>query len=106
MAKKPIQSGKTYKIIGSANGPKGLSVGRKCIAVHPRGGAPHTLWGVCWIVETADGKPFEFIREAMVGFPEIKGTSMVIDVAEDWLEEEDPEPPQAETRIKERELTE
>lgn len=106
MAKGPIQSGKTYKIIGSAKGPNGLSVGRKCIAVQQRGGVPHTLWGICWIVETADGKPFEFVREAMEGFPEVNGTCMVIDCAEDWLEEEDDEPPSAETRVKEHELTE
>lgn len=104
MAKKPIQPGKTYKIIGSAKGPSGKSVGRKCIAIHQISGVPHTLWGICWKVETADGKPFEYIREAIEGFPEVVGTSMRIDCAEDWLEEEDDEPPKAEIRERVQEL--
>ncbi len=106
MAKKPIQPGKTYKIIGSVQGPSGTSVGRKCIAVFQIPGVPHTLWGICWEVETADGKPFDFIHKAIEGFPEKVGRGMRMACAEDWLEEEDDEPPKAETRERHQELTE
>jgi hypothetical protein len=102
---KPIQPNKIYRIIGSAVGPSGSSVGRKCITISQIPGVQHTLWGICWTVESADGLPFDSIREGIEGFPEVKGRSMRIACAEDWLEEE-PEPePDAEMREVEKEIT-
>jgi hypothetical protein len=83
MAKR-VYPGALCRIIGSANGPKGVSVGRKCKALYVYTDRPgHSLWGEIWKVESVDGK--EFVSEH-------GGIGMFVDCAEDWLEviEEDP----------------
>lgn len=112
MAQKPIQPNKLYRIISSAKGPSGSSVGRKCITVSidPPERPPHTLWGKMWLVESADGKPFDFVREQTYDedgtvYPSSVGRNMRCIVAADWLEEEDEDPPEALMREKEKELT-
>jgi hypothetical protein len=109
MAQKPIQPNKLYKIISSAKGPSGSSVGRKCITVEMDPRPPHSLWGKMWLVESADGKPFDFIHEETHGgdqtFQKSEGRRMRCIVAEDWLSEEDEDPPEALMREKEKELT-
>lgn len=89
-----VQAGKTYLIIGSANGPKGPSVGRKCVAKFLHG-HEHSLHGPIWRVTSADG--MEFISEH-------GGIGMEVDCAEDWLQEIPPEPPKAEPRVTEKDL--
>lgn len=90
-----IEVGKTYTIIGSANGPKGPSVGRKCITLFPyTDRPPHSLWGQIWRVKAVDGK--EFISEH-------GGVGMEVDVAEDWLQEYK-EPPKSQDTVQEKDL--
>jgi hypothetical protein len=89
-----VYPGAHCRLIGSANGPKGPSVGRKCIAVHlyPH---EHSLHGPIWRVRSADG--MEFVSEH-------GGVGMEVDAAEDWLEVIPPEPPKAEPRIESKDL--
>lgn len=89
-----IEAGMRCLIIGSANGPKGLSVGRKCVTMfkHP---IDHTLHGPIWHVKADDGK--EFISEYGATGPEV-------DCAEDWLVALPPEPPNETPRIAEKDL--
>lgn len=89
-----VQAGKTYLIIGSANGPKGPSVGRKCIAVS-KYAHEHSLHGPIWRVRSADGKDF---------VSEHGGVGPEVDCAEDWLEPVPPEPPKEQPRIVEKDL--
>jgi hypothetical protein len=89
-----VEAGKVYLIIGSAHGPKGPSVGRKCKTMWLHG-HEHSLHGPIWHVASVDGK--EFLSEH-------GGIGMEVDVAEDWLQEVPPEPPKAEPRVTEKDL--
>lgn len=100
MGRKPVYPNAKCKIIGSANGPKGLSVGRICKALFPyTDRPPHSLWGQIWRIEAADGKG-DFMTEH-------GGIGSQCDAAEDWLEviEDDPAPPKAESKEKDLVLT-
>jgi hypothetical protein len=102
MAKKDVYPGARCRIIGSAVGPKGTSVGRVCIARGPAQslyGYPHSLWGQFWECESADGKPFDIKHDD--GRVDRR---MVAAFAEDWLEviEDDEDLPKA--KAKEHEL--
>lgn len=89
-----IEANMRCLIIGSANGPKGLSVGRKCVTMfrHP---GEHSLHGPIWHVKTDDGK--ELVSE-------YGGVGSEVDCAEDWLQPLPPEPPKEELRVTEKEL--
>jgi hypothetical protein len=94
MAKR-VYPGALCRIIGSANGPKGVSVGRTCRAKFLyTDRPPHSLWGEIWRVTSADGK--EFVSEH-------GGIGMEVDCAEDWLEIID-EDPTASSRTTQKEL--
>jgi hypothetical protein len=90
-----VYKGAKCRVIGSANGPKGLTIGRIVTAMFPyTDRPPHTLHGQIWRIQAADGKG-EFMTEH-------GGIGPEVDVAEDWLEvlRDDPEPPKAEEREK------
>jgi hypothetical protein len=89
-----VVPGKVYLIIGSANGPNGLAVGRKCKTIH-RQPLDHIEHGPLWYVESADGK--EFVSQ-------YGATGMYVTVAEDWLQDIPPEPPKTEPRVTEKDL--
>ena len=89
-----VTPGATCLVIGSANGPKGPSVGRKVIALS-LWAHEHTLHGPIWHCRSADGKEF---------MSEHGGIGMEIDAAEDWLQPIDPEPPEEMPRIVEKDL--
>jgi hypothetical protein len=80
-----VTPGALCLVIGSANGPKGPSVGRKVIALS-LWAHEHTLHG-----------PKEFVSEH-------GGVGMELDFAEDWLQPCDPEPPKEMPRIVEKDL--
>lgn len=89
-----ITPGATCLVIGSANGPKGPSVGRKVIALS-LWAHEHTLHGPIWRCRSADGK--ELVSEH-------GGVGMEADFASDWLLVQDPEPPKELPRIVENDL--
>lgn len=93
---KAIGPGVVCKIIGSANGPRGLSVGRKCVVLWPWQGEPHTVWGQIWRVSALPGDP-DFMSEH-------GGIGRQVDCAEDWLEPLDDEPPIEIPRVVEKDL--
>jgi hypothetical protein len=100
MAKKEVYPGARCRIIGSANGPNGKSVGRIVTARYIQTGAPHTLWGEVWVVEDVDGVPFDRTPNDGI-LPDMTQCHC----PEDWLLvlDDDPESPKAQER--ERELT-
>jgi hypothetical protein len=103
--KKQVGPNVICRIIGSARGPKGSSVG-KIVKVIGRSEHPeHVVWGPMWDVKKVDGTPFE----VEVTSPDLQTKKIVQNAfaacAEDWLEplDDDPEPPKVQE--KEHELT-
>lgn len=103
MAKKNVHPGARCRIISSASGPNGKSVGRIVTARYIQTGAPHTLWGEVWVVEDVDGVPFDRLPNDGL-LPDMTQCHC----PEDWLEiiEDDPMPPKAEEVERERTLVE
>lgn len=89
---KPVYPGARCEIIGSANGPKGPSVGRHCTALYLHQ-HQHSLWGNIWRVGSVDGSDF---------VSEHGGVGPEVDCAEDWLRViEDDQTQSTETETKE-----
>lgn len=79
-----VKLGKKHRIIGSAVGPKGDSVGRIVIPTHPiTDQPPHSLWGVMYVCRPTDNEPFTIKQ-----FGKLKIMDHCV-CAEDWLEEID-----------------
>lgn len=106
MAKKEIGPGVKCKVIGTAVGPTGSSMG-KIVRVVDRADPPiHVVWGEMWDVEAIDGKPFK----VKITSPDMQTSSFRESnnstCAVDWLEplDDDMLPPQVQER--EQQLTE
>jgi hypothetical protein len=99
---KEIKPGIKCRIVGSAMGPKGSSIGKIVKVVGLAEPPVHVVWGDMWEVEAVDGSVFK----VKITSPDMQ-TSNLQDsknavCAGDWLEplEDDPTPP----AVKEREV--
>lgn len=105
MAKK-IEPGVKCRVIGSARGPSGASVG-KIVKVVDRADPPmHVMWGEMWDVEAIDGSMFQVqITSPDMQIKSIR-ESRNATCAADWLQPLDDDQMPPKVQEKERELIE
>jgi hypothetical protein len=104
MAKKEVAPGVKCRLISSALGPKGSSVG-KIVRVVCRSDPPtHVVWGPYWDIVSVDGTPFK----VKITSPDMQTShireSMNASAAQDWLEPIDDDEDLPKAKAEEHEL--